>query len=483
MRRALVAAAAGFRSFSDMASLSSLARRVHRTIRLRELLADGDTVAVAISGGADSVALTLLLRELAEEAPWRLAGLIHVNHGLRAESSDADERFCRDLAAHLGLTIEVAHVDVRERMRRTRESVETAARVERYRVFESAAARLGATRVATGHTRDDQAETVLLRLFRGTGGRGVSAIRPRRGRYVRPLIDCRRTDIEADLRERRQGFAEDQSNHDVAIPRNRLRRAILPVISEHWPGAVPALARFAELAADDEEFLASTAAEVAPAVTLSAPDGVQVLDVRGVGQLPGALARRVIRSAMEAAGGTASLGDVDAVRRLARSAKATGHLDLDGIWVERAGARLTFGAWPAPEGASLPFSYDLEVPGSVRIAETGAVIAASLITDSTLPKSPVSVAFLQAARVMLPLTVRNRRPGDRLRPFGAPGRRKLQDLFVDRKVPRAERDAVPLVVDAEGRIVWVAALTIAEECRVTTPQSGVVMLEIQKGNQ
>ena len=474
--------------------MSSLFRRVHRTIQLRRLLADGDRVAVAISGGPDSVALVLVLHDLASDAAWRVAGLIHVNHGLRGAAADADERFCRDLADRLGLPIDVAQVDVRGRMATAHESVEAAARAERYRAFESAATRLGATLVATGHTRDDQAETVLLRLFRGAGSRGVSAIRARRGRYIRPLIDARRLDVEAELVRRGQAAVADVSNLDLDIPRNRLRHTILPVITEHWPGAVSALARFAELAAADEEFLTTTAEEVAPAMTLSTPSGVQVtggaevqvLDAHGVSHLPDALARRVVRSSIEAVGGRPSMRDVDAIRRLARSERTRAHLDLDGFWVERDGMRLTFGAWPAAEAASDPFVYELPVPGDVRIAETGVTVLASLTRGTDIPDIPgdtAPMALIQASRVTSPLVVRNRRPGDRLRPFGAPGSRKLQDLFVDRKVPRSERDAVPLVVDASGRILWVAGVTIAEDCRVLTPQAGVVILQIKKGNQ
>lgn len=451
-------------------------------------------MAVAISGGPDSVALALALHDLAKDASWNVAGLIHVNHGLRGDAADVDERFCRDLAARLGVPIDVARVDVRARMAAARQSMEAAARAERYDAFESAAVRLGATLVATGHTRDDQAETVLLRLFRGAGSRGVSAIRARRGRYIRPLIDARRTDVEAELSRLGQAAVTDASNRDLDIPRNRLRHTILPVIAEYWPGAVSALARFAELAADDEEFLTTTAEEVAPAMTLSAPSGVQVsggvgvqvLDARGVSQLPDALARRVVRSSIEAVGGRPSMRDVDAIRRVARSGRVRAHLDLDGCWVERDGMRLTFGAWPAAEAASEPFVYELPVPGTVRIAETGMTILASLTTGTDIPDIPgdsAPTALIQASRVTSPLVVRNRRPGDRLRPFGAPGTRKLQDLFVDRKVPRSERDAVPLVVDSSGRILWVAGVTIAEECRVLAPQAGVVVLQIKKGNQ
>ena len=226
--------------------------------------------------------------------------------------------------------------------------MEVAARAERYACFERAASALGATRVATGHTQDDQAETVLLRLVRGAGSRGLSAIRPRRGMYVRPLIDCRRADLREYLRARGESFREDWSNLDLGVPRNRLRHAVLPVVLEHWPAAVAALARFAEVSADDERFLSETAREVSSAVALPPVGGVQQVDVRGLSQLPAALARRIIRQAIEAQGAAPTFRDIEAVRALTRADKPQGHLDLPGLVVERDGSALRFGRLPRP---------------------------------------------------------------------------------------------------------------------------------------
>lgn len=462
--------------------MSSVASRVGRTIRRRELLGDDDRVAVAVSGGPDSVAMAWVLRDLERNAGWRLAGLIHVNHRLRASESDEDERFCRGLAGRLGLPIVVKAADVLERARERRQSIEAAARIERYSCFEQAAIELDATRVATGHTRDDQAETVLLRLFRGAGGRGLSAIRPRRGIYVRPLIDASHDDLRADLAARGETAREDSSNGDLTIPRNRLRRSVLPAIVGDWPGAVAALARFAELAADDEQFLAATAREVSSAVALPAAGGVQQIDGRGLNQLPAALARRIVRHALEAAGAAPSFQDVEAVRLLARSRKARAHLDLDGVEIEKVGSVIRFGGIESVQALGA-FEYPLDVPGIVTLRETGAIIRASLKRGPAVRPilgEPESVAVLQAEAVALPLTVRSRRPGDRLRPLGSPGSRKLQDLFVDRKVPGFARDRVPLVVDRSGRIVWVVGHAIADECRVTRPESGMVILELKE---
>jgi tRNA(Ile)-lysidine synthase len=463
--------------------MSLLASRVARTILRRELAAAGDRLAVALSGGPDSVALTFLLRDLADHAAWALVGLIHVNHGLRGRASDDDETFCRELAARVGLSIIVRAADVRGRARLRHESIEAAARGERYAALTDAAAVLGATHVATGHTMEDQAETVLLRLFRGAGSRGVGAIRPRRGMFVRPLIDARRIEIHAYLAARGETARNDASNDDLSVPRNRMRHSVLPLVVKDWPAAVPALARFAEIAADDEHFLSDTAREVMPALTISAPGGVQQIDTRGLNQLPRALSRRIIRRSLEEAGGSASFRDVERIRLMACADRREGHLDLNGLAVEKQGWALRFGGVAA--GDDGPFEYALEVPGMVDVAETGTSIQASIRRGPLDGRvgQPSVTAVLQADALRLPLTVRNRRPGDRIHPFGGPGSRKLQDLLVDRKVPKSERDRVALVVDGNGRILWVVGHAIAEACRVTAPESGMVILEMKKGNQ
>jgi tRNA(Ile)-lysidine synthase len=464
-------------------ALSRLGRGVLLTIRRRALLATGDRVAVALSGGPDSVALAWLLRELEAVAAWPLAGLIHVHHGVRGAEADADEAFCRQLADRMRLPIEVRRIDAPALARNLRVSIEAAARLGRYQALDAARLALAATKVATGHTLDDQAETVLLRLLRGAGSRGVSAIRPRLGEIVRPLIDCRRRALRDYLAARGELARDDATNQDISIPRNRLRASVVPSIEAAWPGGIVALARFADLATDDEAWLAGAARSTA--AHRSTPDGAVEIDLDVLCGLPVALGRRVIREAIETAGGRPAFKHVEAVYRLARADKTTSRLHLARVTVERLDGRLRLAAprEGQPVGSSVP--RVLSVPGEVLLAETGETIRASLTERADMPAHPSlagQIALLQADAVPVPLAVRFRRPGDRWRPLGAPGTRKLQDWFVDRKVPRAARDRVPLVVDARDRIVWVAGFTIAHECRVTAPAEGVVVLEL-KGNK
>jgi tRNA(Ile)-lysidine synthase len=322
-----------------------------------------------------------------------------------------------------------------------------------------------------------------MRLLRGAGGRGVAAIRSRRGLYARPLLGIRRHELREWLAAKGVSWREDSSNASADVPRNRLRQEVMPVIERAWPGGVRALVRFAELAADDEQCLSRQAeADGAGVVVRTADGGVELIRAPLVA-LPAAVARRVVRGAIELAGGVPAFRDIEGVRRLAHRCRTGACADLHGLRATCLGDRLRLSV-PVPPNPPVAFEYRLDVPGEVRIIETGARLQASFIAGAQRP-DPVSgedaAAALQASAVRLPLTVRSRRPGDRFTPLGAPGRRSLQDLFVDRKVPRDERPAVPVVVDADGRIVWVAGVAIAERCRVRTARTGMVILLFKKG--
>jgi len=464
---------------------------VVQTVREHHLLDPGDRVVVALSGGADSVALLFLLTALESTAELgaEIAGIVHVNHQLRGEESARDENFCRALAERTGIRIEVFAVDARAASVGTRKSIEAAARELRYDCFDEAAKRMGANRVATAHTLDDQVETVLLRLMRGAGLRGVSGVRVRRGIFIRPLLACRRADLRRFLAERGESFCEDSSNLNLDVPRNRVRHALLPVIDQIAPSGARALARFAEIAAADEQYLMRAAESAAASVALPSPEGnasrqtVVQLRVEPLNALPLAIRRRVVRSAAERVldDGTLTAASIERVLRVARLPAGRGRIDLPQLAVERCGGvmllRRGVGAAvrPAP-----PFECPLPVPGTVRLpagAEVTATFEAAM-TRSALTECSGIRGALQASTLNFPLTLRNRRPGDRFRPFGAPGTRKLKDVLIDRRVPRPERDALPIVTDATGRIVWVGGVTIAEHCRVTTPDTGVVVLKL-----
>jgi tRNA(Ile)-lysidine synthase len=473
-----------------------LLSRVRHTIRQHDLARPATSVVAAVSGGSDSVALAHLLRELHDARELLVAGLAHFNHRLR-DSAARDERFCEELAASFGWPILIDTEEVAARARRERRSLEDAARAARYEFFERARARFSADAVALGHTRDDQAETFLLRLVRGAGARGLAGMHPRRGAFIRPLIDCRRGDLRTYLAARDAAFVVDESNADVSIPRNRVRAELLPMLEERFnPSIVDTLADEAELAREEWRWLKETAEALAEKIC-SWDSLTCRLDANALAAAPLAVARMVVHRAMTRAGrGTAiPFSHVQAAIDLSRMA---GSFDAPGQHVERAGGFVvltsrpegTVGRWtPAARTASL-FRYPLSIPGEVALAETGCVVSvetAPTATGSDPHPAPVAAGaeFRTMARVRLDrlaggLAVRNRRPGDRFRPAGLAGGKKLQDYFVDQKVAWNERDGVPIVVDDGDRIVWVAGFAIDDEFRVTDPSQGVLLLRLRQ---
>jgi tRNA(Ile)-lysidine synthase len=453
-------------------------------------------VLAAVSGGADSVALALALARLAPAHGFTLAGIAHLHHGLRGPDADADQAFVAALAARLDVPFVTARADVAALAAARHESIEAAARRARYAWLASAADEVGATAIATGHTADDQAETLLLRLMRGAGLAGLSAIRPSNGAVIRPLLESRRADVEAFLRGAGESWREDTSNADPAIPRNRVRHELMPVLKAlSGDAVVDALGRTAALIQDDAEELQRQAIEMAVGRVLTtdsqkllaaagpAPGTAVCLDIEGLRAAGPALGRRIVRLALEqAAGGRfQSLEHVEAVRSLMKEDSASS-VQVPGAVARRSGERIRITSRDADAGHQAAFEMPLAVPGEaalpgaglVMTAEVGALSAGAL-TRLGARHDSVAVQGVAAAE----LTVRNRRPGDVLRPLGAPGRRKLQDLFVDRKVARGERDSVPLVVDDRGRIIWVVGHTIADEFRVTAPGASVLLLSVR----
>jgi tRNA(Ile)-lysidine synthase len=482
--------------------MTSLAARVRSGLQATGLVARGDRVVAALSGGPDSVALTVILHEVLPSLGATLAGVAHLHHGLRGADADLDERSCRDLAQRLDLRVVADQVDVAAVKRERRISLEAAGRAARYAFYERARTQLGATLVATGHTRDDLAETFLMRAARGAGLRGLGGIRPRVGCIVRPLLDVSRAELLADLAERGQPFREDATNRDTRLTRNRVRHDVLPWLERQLgPGVSAALARAARLAAADDEYLAGAATKAGGSV-VSTEEGTVRLDCAAALDLPLALRRRVVLAALEELGGRAArLTDVERVLDLLADgsedladhlcrgvATARVEVRLPRVRVTREPGRLVLIREPArrsggPRQMSVgqPPAVLLPVPGAVELPSGGAVVAtiAAELPGRGVAGGPDEAA-LDAGRVPVPLAVRFRRPGDRLRPLGMAGRKKLQDVLVDRKVPREIRDSVPLVVDAADRIVWVAGHVVAEDARVTPATTSVLLLQYRR---
>ena len=445
----------------------------------------------AVSGGSDSVGLAWVLRELAARDELVFAGIAHLNHHVRGADADNDVVFCRALADRLGVPAVTGDADVPADAETHQVSVEVAGRHARQRFFDEAIASVKADCVAVAHTRDDQAETVILRLARGTGTSGLAAMAPRRDHVIRPLLDCARSELQDFLRAKNEPWREDVTNLDRAIPRNRVRHAVMPELRAINAQADAALARAAEILRGDEEFLERLAnAAFLRSVQADIEHDTVTLDTAEFAKLPAALARRVARYALETANPSRSYGleEVDELRR-AMAGGANGN--IPGLRMERLAATVVLStrvplvpgvhSVPQVQGAVDSLELRLAVPGTVEAPRGAWTLSAQgpFATPASIARDANEVV-IDASGVGSQLIVRYRRPGDRLTPLGAPGRKKVQDVLVDRKVPRDDRDRVPIVTTETGEIVWVAGEVLADPFRVTPLTKSVVVLTLRR---
>jgi tRNA(Ile)-lysidine synthase len=435
-----------------------------------------------------------VLKALDASGEVRLVGIAHFNHRLRPAADD-EERFVVDMAAALDVSVFADRGEVARRARDERRSIEDAARASRYEFFDRARAHFNAEWVALGHTRDDQAETFLLRLLRGAGTRGLAAMYPRNGSIVRPLIECRRRALQEFLKDRDATFVDDESNADVSIPRNRVRAELLPLLESRFnPAIVDVLADEAGLAREAWEIIDAAADGIASRIVQRSERSCTI-DIAELRAVPPALRRVVVWRAMTEIGGarTAGFEHIAAALRLL-DADGPAVLDAPGQKLERIGATLVLTGRPAgtvgrpphsPASAANIFRYSLSIPGEVVLAEAGCAVSADTSSGSESPDGSAitgngALALVRGDLCQGRLAIRNRRPGDRFRPVGVGGRKKLQDFFVDRKVRRDDRDRVPIVVDGDDRIVWVAGYGIDEAFRVTDPAQAVLLLRLRR---
>ena len=483
------------------ASRSELSRRVGEEIRRLALIQPGNRVAVACSGGADSAALLRLLDELREPLGLRLL-VIHLNHKLRGAESDEDEAFVCRLAGELGLECIAERMDVATRAQAGKLNLEEAGREARRELFESVLRDGRADAVAVAHTLDDQAETVLARLLRGSGTRGLAGIYPivevaGGKRLVRPLLWFRRDELRQYLRAVGQPWREDASNQSRDRMRNQLRLDALPLLERlAGPHIFDHFGRMAEQARDEESFWAALIEEHfrkaavpagsgydLPVAALSDPDlSLSFPDGRRAQEAQRAVARRLVRRLCEAVRGDLRRITQDHVERvlgLAEAGQSGKRVILPGVEVERRFDRLVFSNPAGRAGQDMtPEMCRLEVkgPGVVRLPWGGA-LAFKLVGVEELEKSyNCGQGAADASRASFPLVVRPWQAGDRYQPNGTAQEKKLKALFQQGRVPVEERRRTPVVLCRE-EIVWVPRFGVAAGYMVSPGSRTALVME------
>ncbi len=456
---------------------------VEAAVRRHHMLASGDTVLIGVSGGPDSVALLHGLFELRSNWSLHLV-VVHLNHQLRGATADQEAAFVERLASRLGLPCDIGSRDVASFGAEHRLSTQEAARAVRYAFYDEVATRHGAGKIALGHQANDNAESILIHLLRGTGPRGLAGIPPMRdGRIIRPLIDLSRTQILQFLEQRGFEYVRDRSNLDPKYLRTRIRHQLLPLLKEGFnPRIIHALTRLASIVRQEEDFLNQQVRSAFQDLILEQKANRLTLSASRLAPLHPALLQRLLRQAvLSLRGNLKRLGHdhVEAVVQLARGPLPSGRLDLpNGVVVLRDRGKVTF--LLGPPDAPPMFEYYIASPGTTLIQEIGTCLRLSVCDANSVAvtgKHPPTKAFFDLEATSFPLMVRSLRQGDRFSPLGMAGSQKLKTFFINQKVARSKRHRCPLLLSGD-RIVWVGGYRIDESAKVTEKTKRVLTAEL-----
>lgn len=452
--------------------------RVAGIISRYNMFARGQRVGVAVSGGADSVCLLHVLTELAPRLELTLK-VLHLNHQLRADESDRDAEFVRELAESLGYPAIIESAEVGS----VAGNLEQAGRRARSGFYKRLMTEGAVDLVATGHSQSDQAETVLYRILRGSGTAGVSGVRPvSSDGLVRPLLDCTREQVESYLKDRNIGWREDATNQDRIFVRNRIRHELLPQLVRDYNPLLPkALAQMAALAQDEEQYWGEEVDRAARKI-LTLKDGVVLLRRGDLLALPRALSRRLLRRAIQLAKGDLRSIDfehVEGLLRLAKGGEGHGRLQLPDLDVFRSFDWMRIAPPRVGSREDHDYQMTLPVPGSVRIPEASSMIRLDLFefsgecrVDTGETGYTEDGSSLDGAWITGPLELRNWRPGDQYTPAGRSGE-KIKFLFQQERIPIWERQGWPVLTNG-GRIVWARRFGVAAEFAVSAATRRVV---------
>jgi len=437
-------------------------------------------VAVAVSGGADSVALLRVLIELREELGIVLS-LAHFHHGIRGAEADKDQQFVEDLACRFELEVNCSFGDSPAHAGKHKTSLETAARELRHRWFAQLIAEGKIDKIATAHTLDDQAETVLMRVIRGAGARGLAGIAPFHAEksLVRPLLEISRKEIEAYLKTLNQPWREDLSNQDPAHTRNRVRQELLPLLERAFnPSIRWTLAELAEVARGEDEFWEKERARLMDKLVRRGKpsrDGrsnageagrVWSIDLAGFRGLPLALQRQLLQAVAHEMGQGLQFKHIEELTVLAHEGKKGRPIGLPGGLTASCSFRELQLNYPDPDGMQEEYEYALSLPGEIQVSAIGSTVRARVISAGKQMVSGYNPALLlERARLQPELKLRNWKAGDRFFPAHTQSPKKVKELLqagrLGRQLSRAEKKLWP-VVESAGEIVWVRGFPVPE---------------------
>jgi tRNA(Ile)-lysidine synthase len=455
---------------------------------LKGLIASGDKVLVGVSGGADSIALLHVLHWFSRIQNYSLV-VVHINHMARGEDSDADADFVESVAEKLKLPFYLKKIDVGMERLQLKTSFQDAARIIRYQFFEETLKTVGGNKVALGHSADDQVETILMNIVRGTGLKGLTGIPQVRGYIIRPFLEIHRKELEIYLEEKDISFRNDSSNSDKKYLRNRIRHELIPHLETYNPGVKKCLQEMSGIAKEEDSLLSQMVKDIFKQKTRFPEDNEKniIWDIDDFQCYPIALRQRLVREIFCCIAGDMqafTAHHVQQVINLFNSPKPGKTLNIPrGVTVTSSYESVLFAKVVDGICAKESLVTPIAVPGTTELLE-GHIrkMQTQIFTDKRglLSLDAGRQAFLDLEATGLVIKARFFRAGDRFCPLGMTGNKKLKSFFIDRKVPRSMRSQIPILTNANDDIIWVYGQRISQHYRVTDKTEKVLFIEGNK---
>lgn len=453
--------------------------KVKQTIIKYGLLKQNERVIVGLSGGPDSTALAVTLAKIAPSLGVQLI-VAHFNHGLRGRESERDERSAGRLAKKLGLSFVSRKMD--KTLAPQGLSPEDFYRRQRYQFFDETAKSNHARKIALGHNLQDQAETVLLHLLRGSGLEGLKGILPLRdGKYIRPLLEASREEIISFLDEAGVSYRQDSSNNSKLHLRNKIRLELLPYLKKEFnPKIDETLAQMAEILREENSYIKENVSQALKSTCVKKQKNKITLNIEYLNTLPLAIGRRLLKDLLEnfssQKNGITFL-HINSINNLLQNLESGKKLCLPfGIEARREYENLILER-TSDCTKQLQYLYPIHIPGTIYLAERNLTVCFRLVDKNKFVSNVKNKSYFDLDKIRLPLVLRNRREGDWFQPLGMTGRQKLKSFFIDRKIPQQKRNEIMLLADTQS-VIWIENMQLSDQVKITPQTKNVLELEI-----
>lgn len=472
--------------------MDKLIKKVIKTIKNYEMIEEGDKIILAVSGGPDSICLLDILNQIKVQLNISLI-VAHVHHSIRGKEANIEARFVRLKSCHLKLPFEQLTVSVPEIAREKNLSIEQAGRIVRYQFFQKLLRKFQAQKIALGHHADDQVETMLMRIIRGCGLRGLRGIPPKRGCFIRPLIECTRAEIEAYCKRRNISYCLDSSNKEPKYLRNKIRQQLIPLLKKEYnPALSKNLLQLQTIINDEFDFWEEITDNYYVKTLKKKTNNNIILDISKLREFPTGIQRLIIRRTLRHLKmflEDIQFNHIEAIRLLSLDERGEKNLELPGrIKVTKSYQDLIFGVTDnmliGERKKILPlFEQELALDQENEITNLNIKIIIKLYEcknidfEKKVYKVNKNETYLDYDLLHFPLKIRNRRPGDRFQPLNSNFFKKVKSYFIDQKIARHKRDQIGLVVDNSNRIVWIAGFHTDNRFKVTNKTKRVLYLK------